>query len=87
MVKESQNHNLPKGNKTPMLEEHAANAVLENQQVEHDQINQFDSVEKQVFEQKMLEMESLLRAVVHENTNLRALLEGLEIQKRCRIHL
>ena len=33
-----------------MLEEHAANAVLENQQVEHDQIDQFDSLEKQVFE-------------------------------------
>mgnify|MGYP004636422153 CR=1 FL=1 len=63
-----------------MLEEHAANAVLENQQVEHDQIDQFDSVEKQVFEQRMLEMESLLRAVVHENTNLRARLEGLEVQ-------
>ena len=80
MVKQSRKRNLPEGSKTPMLEEHAANAVLENQQVEHDQIDQFDSVEKQVFEQRMLEMESLLRAVVHENTNLRARLEGLEVQ-------
>ena len=63
-----------------MLEEHAANAVLENQQVEHDQIDQFDSMEKQAFKQMILEMESLLRVVVHENTNLWARLEGLEVQ-------
>ena len=50
MVKQSRNRNIPEESKTPMSEEHAANAVLENQQVEHDQIDQFNSVEKQVFE-------------------------------------
>ena len=65
-----------------MLEEHDVNVVLENQQIKHKQIDQFDPMEKQVFEQRMLEMESLLRAVVHENTNLRACLEELEVQNK-----
>ena len=34
-----------------------------------------------MIEQRILEMESLLRAVVHENTNLQVRLEGLEVQK------
>ena len=50
MVKQSRNRNLPEGSKALMLEEHDANAVLENQQIEHDQIDQFDPIEKQVFD-------------------------------------
>ena len=55
--------------------------MLENQQLEHDHSDQLKCVEKQAFEHRMLEMESLLRAVVHENSNLRAHLEGLEVHK------
>ena len=53
-----------------MLEEFDAAAMLKNQQFEHDHTDQFEPIEKQLLEQRILEMESLLRAVVHENTNL-----------------
>ena len=64
-----------------MLEEFNASATLENQQFEHNHTDQFESTEKQLFEQRMLEIESLLCAVGPENTNLRARLKGLEVQK------
>ena len=79
MVKQSRNCNAPKGSKAPLKEELDGTTLLENQQFEHDQPDQFESVEKQAFEQRILEMESLLRAVVPEDTNLRARLEGLEV--------
>ena len=71
---------MPEGSKAPLLEEIDGTTLLENQQFEHDHPDQFQSAEKQAFEQRMLEMESLLRAVVHDNNNLRARLEGLVIQ-------
>ena len=37
--------------------------------------------EKQILEQRLLEMESLVRVVVHDNSNLRARLEGLKLNK------
>ena len=72
MVKQSRNCNAPEGSKAPLLEEIDGTTLLENQQFEHDHPDQFQSAEKQAFEQWMLEMESLLRAVVHDNNNLRA---------------
>ena len=63
-----------------MLEEFDPTTMLDNPQLEHDHDDQFEPTEKNLIEQRMLEMESLLYAVVHENTNLRARLEGLEIQ-------
>ena len=53
-----------------MIEEFDVAAVIESQQFEHDHTDQFEPTEKQLIEQKMLEIESLLRAVVHDNTNL-----------------
>ena len=80
MVKQSRNRNALEGSKAPLLEEVDGATLVENQQFEHDHPDQFESVEKQAFKQRMLEMESLLRAVVHDNNNLRARLEGLAIQ-------
>ena len=79
MVKQSRNCNAPDGSKAPILEEYDAAALLEDQPIKHDRANHFDPTKKQAIEQRMLEMESLLRAVVHKNTNLRARLEGLEV--------
>ena len=64
-----------------MLEGFDPTAMLENPQFEHDHTDQFEPMEKQMIDQRMLKMESRLRAVVHENTNLRARLKGLEVQK------
>ena len=50
MAKQSRNRNVPEGSKAPMLEEHDTATVLENQQIEHDHIDQFDPMDKQVFE-------------------------------------
>ena len=80
MVKQSRNRNAPDGSKAPLMEEIDRTTLLENQQFEHDHPDQFESVEKQAFEQRMLEMESLLRAVVHDNSNLRAQIESLTAQ-------
>ena len=77
MVKQSKIHNAPEGSKAPLIEEADGTTLLENQQFEHDHLDQFEFVEKQAFEQQMLEMESLLRAVVHDNSNLRARIESL----------
>ena len=75
MVKQSRNCNAPEGSKAPLLEEIDGTTLLENQQFEHDHPDQFQSAEKQAFEQRMLEMESLLRAVVHDNNNFKTRLE------------
>ena len=72
MVKQSKIRNAPEGSKALLIEEEDGTTLLENQQFEHDHPDQFESVEKHAFEQRMLEMESLLRAVVHDNSNLRA---------------
>ena len=55
-----------------MLAEFDPTAMLENPQIEQDHDDQFEPTEKYLIEQRMLEMESLLRAVVHENMNLRS---------------
>ena len=80
MVKQSRNRNALEGSKAPLLEEVDRATLVENQQFEHDHPDQFEYVEKQAFEQQMLEMESLLRAVVHDNNNLRARIENLTVQ-------
>ena len=61
-----------------MVEEFDTAAVIESQQFEHDHTDRFEPTEKQILKQRLLDMESLLGAVVHNNTNLRARLEGLE---------
>ena len=46
---------------------------VEKEQYKDDQTDQhFAFGEKQIFEQMMLKMESLVRVVVHDNINLRA---------------
>ena len=60
MVKQSKNRNMLKGSKAPVLEELDRTILLENQQFEYDHPDQFESAEKQAFEQWMLEMKSLL---------------------------
>ena len=40
-----------------MLEEFDAAALLENQPLEHDRTDQFETAEKQEFERRMLELE------------------------------
>ena len=64
-----------------MIEEVDTAAIIEDQQFKNDHIDQFEANEKQLFEQRLLEMESLLCVVVHDNTNLRAHLKGLEGNK------
>ena len=65
-----------------MMEEFDPMTLLENQQtLEPDHVDQFEPTEKEEFERRMLEMESLLRAVIHDNTALRARLENVEIQR------
>ena len=74
MVKYFKNHNTREGSKAPMLDNELNVAtIVEEEQHEDDQIDQhFVFTEKQLFEQRMLKMELFVRAVVHENTNLRA---------------
>ena len=46
MVKQTRNRNAPEGSKAPMLEEFDAFVMLENQQFEHYQVDQFEPTEK-----------------------------------------
>ena len=65
-----------------MMEEFDPTTLLENQQtLEPDHADQFEPTEKEEFEHWMLEMESLLRTVIYDNTALRARLENVEIQR------
>ena len=46
MVKQIRNCNIAEGSKAPMLEEFDATTLLENQQFEHDQADQFEATKK-----------------------------------------
>ena len=85
MVKHSKNRNVLEGSKAPTLvDEIDTTIIVGEEQFEDDHTNHHLALtEKQMFEQRMLEMESLFRAVVHDNTNLKARLKGLELKKSC----
>ena len=60
-----------------MVDEVDTAAIVEEEQFENDHTDHFDLTEKQVFDQRLPKMESLVRVTVHDNTNLRDCLKGL----------
>ena len=53
-----------------MVDKVDAAVIIEDQQFENDHTDHLEPTKKQMIKQRMVEMKSLLHAVVHENTNL-----------------
>ena len=64
-----------------MVDEIDVTAIVRDEQYEDDHSDHVMLIEKQILEWRLLEMESLVHVVVHDNSNLRAHLKGLEINK------
>ena len=53
-----------------MVDEINTATIIEDEQFENDLTDHLDLTKKKIFEQRLLKMESLVRAVMHDNTNL-----------------
>ena len=76
MVKHSKNRNLPEGSEAPMAEEVNDATIIKNDHTDHFKIS-----EKQLFKQRLLEMEYLVHVIVHNNTNLQTRFKRSELNK------
>ena len=64
-----------------MVDEINAAAIIGDKQFEDDHPDHVNLTKKQILDQRLLEIKSLVCAVVHDNSNRRARLAGLELNK------